>query len=782
MSASKDTKDPLDDVERIASALEGASTAVTAYLSVQKSCIVLSEKLEDVRVELREIGKDARPDIEAALAESSAPLKSARAALRRLRGESKEDQLNGLRQEVEARRAALEGLRDVLEPLAEATGAAEGNLSESQEMLALGRCELSEAEAEVAKNEASLKEAKTALSTARERAEDLAEVGRKARESSKAAAAKLKAGEASVEARERKVERAKEACDQAKAELKTSTEGVVAAKAEIEVAKEDVSAAKELLSEARQAQLESSQALTRVETADEEEAAEAAASEAQDQVSAAKTARNEAKEGVATKEAALAEIEGKIEGAKEALAKAETALTAAEEGAVASKAKLEVQREGAGLEEVQKATAAAHSAAEIADLSEAALLGIKSALAAAEAQVVTLQADCEELSTTSRGNEAFVASQLEDLGRAKADVDAAQRALDESDEKLKEANSALATAQGSLQQLLTALARVERERETHERLLEELIDEAASVLSPLEEEEGSDFADTGAWGSLDTLFDGPPKKPKSSDPRVSLADTDLALTPVKDDEAPRPEGGPSFRLSVSLPNRHLSDFEFAQEEVTVGRDPSCDVTLDSPVVSRVQFTIRQHEGLFALIDAGTANGTFINGKKVSGLTLLNDGDGIGLGKFRLRFMSETQVAFDLAERLEKTGGVELGGMTLQITPEESRRQDGAHDRIRGLLVLPTPDGSDPVEHPLSEVFTVGKDIACDLVLRGWFTPKRAALITRGYESYTLINVTPSGNDVSVNGEVVHGHRRLASGDRIEIYSHRFLFKVPEGAA
>ena len=186
------------------------------------------------------------------------------------------------------------------------------------------------------------------------------------------------------------------------------------------------------------------------------------------------------------------------------------------------------------------------------------------------------------------------------------------------------------------------------------------------------------------------------------------------------DEAPAP-GAPSFRLSVSLPGRHLADYEFAQEEVRVGRDAECDVTLDSPVVSRNQFSIRQHDGLFALIDAGTSNGTFINGKRVAGLTLLNDGDGIGIGKFRLRFIAETHAAFDLAQRLEKAGGVELGGMTLRITPEESRRQDGEH---------------------------------------------------------SLINVSPSGRDVSVNGEVVRDHRRLANGDRIEIYGHRFLFQLP----
>lgn len=777
-------QDPLEEVNRIAQALEGAGTAVQAYQESTKAKQELTERLEATLVEGRELGEAARAAIEAALEESSGPLKEARLALRRLQDGVEEKALQALRKEVEARRAALEGLRDALGPLAEGAGAAEGNLVDSREMLELGQAELDEVQAEIETLSASEAEAKSSHEEAKKHAEGLREEARKARESSKLAAAKLIAAEASVEARKRKIGLAEEARDEANSTLAAARAAELSTEDEVGASEAELATAKEDLNKARQAQLESSQALARVETADEEETAEAAASEALSLVATARNARNATNEELVAKQAAASEAKAKVAEAEEALAAAEAAIATAEEAAKAAEAKLEEQREAAGLDAAQAASATAHSAAELADLAEAALRGVRKQLEKARDKAEELEADQAELKTASTGNEAFVAAQLEELSRAKGDVDAAQRMLDESDGKLKELESNVAAAQGDLQQLLTALARVEKEREAYELLLEDLVDEVSSVEGAVEEED-AELADTGAWGSLESLFDDPALPPaQERSPPEELAneclETDISDVAPDADEAP-PPGGPSFRLSVSLPGRHLGDYDFSQEEVRVGRDKDCDVVLDSPVVSRNQFSIRQHEGLFALVDAGTANGTFINGKRAAGLVLLNDGDGIGLGKYRLRFLAETHAAFDLAQRLEKVGGVELGGMTLRITPEESRRQDGEHDRVRGYLVLPNPNGKEPIRHPLGEVFSVGKDISCDLVLRGWFTPKRAAIITRGYDRFTLINVSPSGRDVSVNGEVVRDHRRLETGSRIDIYGHRFLFQLPQDA-
>ena len=117
-------------------------------------------------------------------------------------------------------------------------------------------------------------------------------------------------------------------------------------------------------------------------------------------------------------------------------------------------------------------------------------------------------------------------------------------------------------------------------------------------------------------------------------------------------------------------------------------------------------------------------------------------------------------------------------MTLRLAPEEAKRQGDTHDRARGLLVLPGPKGSEPVRVPLGEVFMVGKDSSCDMALKGWFVPKKAAVISRGLDRYTLINTSPSSRDVTVNGDEVRSSRPLDHNDRIEIYGQRFVFLLP----
>lgn len=69
---------------------------------------------------------------------------------------------------------------------------------------------------------------------------------------------------------------------------------------------------------------------------------------------------------------------------------------------------------------------------------------------------------------------------------------------------------------------------------------------------------------------------------------------------------------------------------------TLGRHPGCDIMLDDPTVSRHHAAVHCHGDAFTLADAGSANGTSLNGRPVL-LTDLTDGDEIEIGKFRLTF-------------------------------------------------------------------------------------------------------------------------------------------------
>ncbi|MCO5164988.1 MAG: FHA domain-containing protein [Planctomycetes bacterium] len=83
--------------------------------------------------------------------------------------------------------------------------------------------------------------------------------------------------------------------------------------------------------------------------------------------------------------------------------------------------------------------------------------------------------------------------------------------------------------------------------------------------------------------------------------------------------------------------------DFDQDVVTIGRDPGCALVLDSMLVSRRHAEVRRNDAFLAVVDLGTANGTFLNGKRVGGLTLLNDGDVIVLGKFQVKVRATARV-------------------------------------------------------------------------------------------------------------------------------------------
>lgn len=64
--------------------------------------------------------------------------------------------------------------------------------------------------------------------------------------------------------------------------------------------------------------------------------------------------------------------------------------------------------------------------------------------------------------------------------------------------------------------------------------------------------------------------------------------------------------------------------------LTIGRTHSSDVTVDDPLASRRHAVIEIGKEAF-LRDTGSSNGTFLNGKRISGGVLLSAGDRIGIG-------------------------------------------------------------------------------------------------------------------------------------------------------
>lgn len=68
-----------------------------------------------------------------------------------------------------------------------------------------------------------------------------------------------------------------------------------------------------------------------------------------------------------------------------------------------------------------------------------------------------------------------------------------------------------------------------------------------------------------------------------------------------------------------------------EEITTIGRAQGNTVTLGDDMVSRNHALIRRENDGYVLVDLGSANGTFVNGRPISSPTTLNDGDEIKFG-------------------------------------------------------------------------------------------------------------------------------------------------------
>lgn len=95
----------------------------------------------------------------------------------------------------------------------------------------------------------------------------------------------------------------------------------------------------------------------------------------------------------------------------------------------------------------------------------------------------------------------------------------------------------------------------------------------------------------------------------------------------------------SGRLPIrdSNPRLDLLPLWVRNGETRVGRGAECEVVLDSQQVSRVHARIQAFPGGFRVVDEGSSNGTYVNGKRVKGARELRVGDTLRFGDREFQF-------------------------------------------------------------------------------------------------------------------------------------------------
>jgi pSer/pThr/pTyr-binding forkhead associated (FHA) protein len=88
----------------------------------------------------------------------------------------------------------------------------------------------------------------------------------------------------------------------------------------------------------------------------------------------------------------------------------------------------------------------------------------------------------------------------------------------------------------------------------------------------------------------------------------------------------------SFRLVVRRGPQPNQIYEITKDVTTLGRDITNDIVINDREASRHHLRLVRSGDSMTVEDLGSTNGTFVNGKRVSGMIPLQNGDMIGLGE------------------------------------------------------------------------------------------------------------------------------------------------------
>ncbi len=103
----------------------------------------------------------------------------------------------------------------------------------------------------------------------------------------------------------------------------------------------------------------------------------------------------------------------------------------------------------------------------------------------------------------------------------------------------------------------------------------------------------------------------------------------------------------SFRLVIRRGPQPNQTYEISKDVTSLGRDITNDIVINDRETSRHHLRLQRSADTVTVEDLGSTNGTFVNGKRVTGVTTLQNGDMLGLGEtVTLAFEKQMSTAAD----------------------------------------------------------------------------------------------------------------------------------------
>jgi pilus assembly protein CpaF len=96
-----------------------------------------------------------------------------------------------------------------------------------------------------------------------------------------------------------------------------------------------------------------------------------------------------------------------------------------------------------------------------------------------------------------------------------------------------------------------------------------------------------------------------------------------------------------FKIKIVGPDRERIE-EFNKPSIFIGRAQENDLILPVPSVSKRHARLLIKDGRYVLMDLGSTNGTFVNGRQINGPVVVKPGDRISIGEFELSLILPQQ--------------------------------------------------------------------------------------------------------------------------------------------
>jgi len=189
-----------------------------------------------------------------------------------------------------------------------------------------------------------------------------------------------------------------------------------------------------------------------------------------------------------------------------------------------------------------------------------------------------------------------------------------------------------------------------------------------------------------------------------------------------------------------------------QPEVTIGRDPQNDIVIDDPTVSARHAALTYRHGVFHLQDVGSANGTYVSGKKITKAVLAHNAT-VRFGQATYKF------------QLPK------GKVQAQPAHPESKREPVAWLVGEGQIAYPLRLGKN----------TIGRQDDNSVVLDDTTISRHHAVLYMERNAVTLQDLG-SSNGTYVNGaRLGSGRVRVELGAQVRFGSQELLLREERGS-